>query len=78
MKEPRPRLSFPVSVTLLYCIGGGVWVLFSDQIMQALTQDRETLARIKSIEDWLFIAATALILYLALRKESGTREKAEQ
>jgi PAS domain S-box-containing protein len=55
-----------------------VWLLFSDQILPALIQDRELLARIKNIEGWFFIAATALVLYLIVNKESGTREKAEK
>ncbi|MBI5296010.1 MAG: PAS domain S-box protein [Chloroflexi bacterium] len=74
----HPRSAFPVSVALLYCIIGGVWIVSTDYAVHLLVQDPQVANGLQTAKGWFFVIASALVLYYVLHKETQTREHAEQ
>jgi len=72
-----PRLSFPLTVALLYGILGGLWIIVSDQIAFATTKDFEALSNIQTYKGWLFVLGSSLILFFILRRENQASKKSE-
>lgn len=62
------KLVNPLSITLLYVVGGGLWILFSDQWAQGLSDDPAYVYRIQTYKGWFYILMTAFILYLLIVK----------
>ncbi len=65
-----PRLPRPLHISLLYLLIGAGWIFFSDRIAAGLASSEEQLHLFSSLKGWLFIAVTALLLYLALRRDA--------
>ncbi|HEY6896584.1 MAG TPA: EAL domain-containing protein [Rhodocyclaceae bacterium] len=61
--------SSPLPVALSYAVLGALWILFSDQLAEAIAPDHHTYALIQTWKGWLFIAVTTLLLYLMLYRE---------
>ena len=72
------RLSFSLRVSLLYALAGGLWILFSDRIVQATVKDPNTLSLVQTYKGWFYVAVTAVILFIVLREEIQSRETAEE
>ncbi|MGM0517353.1 MAG: EAL domain-containing protein [Pseudomonadota bacterium] len=64
--EPRRRLTSPLAVSLLYVLYAGLWILFSDWLLELLIEP-EQLARFGLLKGLAFVAVTGLLLYLMLR-----------
>ncbi|WP_239618565.1 putative bifunctional diguanylate cyclase/phosphodiesterase [Cohnella mopanensis] len=61
-------LSASLRIALLYLICGALWILFSDQVLNAIVSDKEMYARFSMIKGWSYIVMTALLLlYLIYR-----------
>ncbi|MEW6401888.1 MAG: PAS domain S-box protein [Chloroflexota bacterium] len=67
MKLPRIRLDLRVAV--LYALFGSVWILASDRLLASLVTDATALTRLQTYKGWAFVAASALVIYLLLRRE---------
>ena len=52
----------------IYAMFGMLWILFSDQLLLVLTKDVNTLAEIQTVKGWLFIGATATLLFFLIRQ----------
>ena len=52
-----------------YAIVGACWILFSDRIANALVQDPGALLRVNTLKGWCFVAVTALLLHLLVRRQ---------
>ena len=80
---PTPSLSIrnsliPIRIAALYAIVGGLWILFSDQILFALVQDAATLSSVQTVKGWFYIVATSGTLYWLIRRDlTGVRQSAE-
>ncbi|MCB1747084.1 MAG: PAS domain-containing protein, partial [Gammaproteobacteria bacterium] len=59
-------------VAILYAGGGALWILFSGRVLQHLVQDPVTLGQLETFKGWAFVAATAVLLYLLLRRDGET------
>ncbi|HEX6736058.1 MAG TPA: PAS domain S-box protein [Azonexus sp.] len=55
-------------VVIPYVVLAALWILISDQLLAALVSDPQLLILISSLKGWLFIAVTALLLSLLLRR----------
>lgn len=62
------KLVNPLSITLLYVVGGGLWILFSDQWAEGLSDDPAYVYQMQTYKGWFFILMTAFILYLLIVK----------
>jgi PAS domain S-box-containing protein len=59
----------PFKIAGLYLLIGGLWILFSDQLATQMTSDPVLLTRISLYKGWVYVLATALLLYWLIRRE---------
>lgn len=59
-------LRTPLQITLLYLALATLWVLCGDALLLALGLDRDALAHYQSLKGLVFVALTALLVYVAL------------
>ncbi len=66
-QQPTRRASpSPLAITLLYVLYAGLWILFSDWLLELLIEP-ERLAQFGLIKGLAFVGITGLLLYLMLR-----------
>lgn len=82
--ETKNRLT-ALHVAVIFGLIGGVWILFSDWLLQAFSQDPAMIALLQTGKEWFFIIFTALMLYFLIdrrqrelsRSVEECREKSE-
>ena len=81
MKLPPERgigiiLGHAGRIVLAYIAVGGVWILYSDLLVSSLAPNEDILSRIQTYKGLIFIATTALLLWILIRRaeESLARE----
>ncbi|KAF0217449.1 MAG: putative PAS/PAC sensor [Geobacteraceae bacterium] len=65
-----------VRITAIYAVIGGLWILFSDKLLSLLVTDPTLLSRMQTAKGWLYVGATALLLYWLLRRYLAEAERA--
>ncbi len=55
---------------IIYIIVGGLWIIFSDSILQKISLDPILITKFQTIKGWFFILATATMLYFLIRRYS--------
>ncbi|MBP6671565.1 MAG: PAS domain S-box protein [Bacteroidetes bacterium] len=55
--------------TLFYAVFGGLWILVSDSVVDALFSDRDVIRSISIYKGWAFVGTTAVLLYYMLRAQ---------
>lgn len=82
MSNPQIRswrkLLNPLSITLLYLIAGGLWIQFSDDWAEGLTNDPKYLSQIQTYKGWFYILMTGAILYFLITKHRKYVAEASQ
>ena len=73
-----PRITVDLRIASIYAVFGGMWILFSDSLLAAFVTDPETITRIQTYKGWGFVAASALIIFLLLRRELKGRSLTEK
>jgi len=53
----------PINITLIYTFFGVTWILLSDSIMHAIFSDAEMINRLSIIKGWLYVIATAFLIF---------------
>lgn len=76
MNRLRPPLDFQVAI--LYALFGGLWILISDYLLAVMTPDTATLTGLQTYKGWFFVAASALFIFILLRRELILRQAAER
>jgi hypothetical protein len=68
----------PNTITLVYLVLGGLWILYSDRWVAGITSDVNQLNLLQTYKGWFYIALTALLLNLLMWKHHqymvGTNE----
>ncbi len=69
----------PIRTVLFYTIFGVLWILLSDQVLKLLVPDSIShQVLIQTIKGWLFVAASASMIYLILRKDMRALQESEE
>ena len=68
----------PLRITAIYAIIGGLWILFSDQLLAALVSDPATFTRLGTLKGWVYVFVTAGLLYVLIRRADEARRASEQ
>src|SRR5258708_1738562 len=55
-------------LALAYCIAGVLWIMFSSDLVERLSPNKEVLTFITSIKGWVFIGVTTLGWYVVVRQ----------
>jgi diguanylate cyclase (GGDEF)-like protein/PAS domain S-box-containing protein len=58
----------PIKVSVIYAFIGGSWILFSDGILNKLTQNKDVVAHIQTIKGWVYVIFSSLILYFLINE----------
>ncbi len=72
------NIKFEYKITAVYLILGGLWILFSDNLLYLLFNDREALTQMQTYKGWFYVVITALLLYSLLKKHLVKLRSAEQ
>jgi PAS domain S-box-containing protein len=66
----------------LYVLFAALYILFSDQLLQLVTDDAATMAWLQTVKGWAFVAITGLLLYHLIQRSIGivlaSREEARK
>jgi PAS domain S-box-containing protein len=68
----------PLRIIIIYMVVGGLWMLLSEEILMAVINDPTAFARLEILMDWLYVVATAWMLYELIRRDiEATRAATE-
>ena len=65
----------PLRIVAIYLVVGGLWILFSDQLLAALVSDPATLTRLGTLKGWFYVLVTAGLLYALIRRADETLQR---
>jgi signal transduction histidine kinase len=68
----------PLRIVAVYALVGGLWILFSDQLLAALFSDPVTLARLGTLKGWCYVLVTAVLLYALIRRHEVAIRRANE
>ncbi|MGC1453651.1 MAG: ATP-binding protein [Nitrospirota bacterium] len=68
----------PARIALLYTAAGCLWITFSDTVLAELVHDAKMITLISLVKGWLYVAVTAIVLYLLIRKGESTLRESEK
>lgn len=68
----------PLKIIIIYMIVGGLWMLLSEEILMAVINDPTTFARLEILIDWLYVVATAWMLYELIRRNIAATQEATE
>ena len=64
-----PRPGRPAAkAALIYALFAGLWILFSDRVLEFFLPDAALLSRAQTAKGWLFVAVTGVLLFLLVRR----------
>ena len=61
------KFKFEYKITLAYLLLGGLWILFSDKILNLFTDDAQFLTEMQTAKGWFYVIATAVFLFVFLK-----------
>lgn len=56
----------PIKVTMVYALIGGLWILFSDKILNILIDSKALMVRVQTIKGWFFVLISSLIIFFLI------------
>ena len=68
----------PLKIAAIYAVMGGLWILFSDQLLAALVSDPVTFTRLGMLKGWFYVIVTAGLLYILIRRADEAQRISEQ
>jgi signal transduction histidine kinase len=72
------NIKFEYRITVLYLLIGGVWIIFSDKVVQSLTSNNAVLTELQTYKGWVYVSVTAILLFILVKKHLLKIRKAEQ
>ena len=75
MREPTTTAT--ARIALLYLVFGVIWIAVSDLVLGALVSDPRLITRLQSYKGWLFVGASAVLIFALVRRELVARTRAE-
>ncbi|MCD9024992.1 putative bifunctional diguanylate cyclase/phosphodiesterase [Cohnella silvisoli] len=65
-------------ISVIYLICGALWILFSDEALNAMVPDKKMFAYFSLLKGWFYIVMTALLLYYLIYKATLRMSVAER
>lgn len=66
-----------LSIIAIYVLVGGLWILFSDRLLFEMVKDPQVLTRLQTLKGWIFVLATAGMLYLLIQRNLETLRRSQ-
>jgi diguanylate cyclase (GGDEF)-like protein/PAS domain S-box-containing protein len=60
----------PLKVTIGYALIGGLWVSFSDRILNSVVESKSLMSRIQTIKGWGYVVISSVIIYFLVKELS--------
>lgn len=58
--------NMPFKVTAVYAVIGGLWILFSDRILNILIESKTLMVRVQTIKGWAYVLLSSIIIYILI------------
>lgn len=71
------RLYSETRIALIYLVFGGLWILFSDRLLDRFATTPQALTEIQTYKGWFFVAASALLIFFLLRHSLEKERRAQ-
>ena len=72
-----PRLT-PDKIVVVYALISGLWIYFSDKLLEAFVQEPRLMARFGMFKGWVFILVTSILLYVLIKRYAASFHKINQ
>jgi signal transduction histidine kinase/ActR/RegA family two-component response regulator len=72
------KLKFEYRIFAGYIIIGGIWIVFSDKLLNYFIREPDMLTRIQTFKGWFYVLITAVLFYSLLKSHLVKLRKAEQ
>jgi signal transduction histidine kinase/ActR/RegA family two-component response regulator len=72
------KLKFEYRITLAYLIIGGIWIVFSDKLLNFFIKDPDFLTRFQTYKGWFYVIITSILFYSFLNRHLVKIRNAEQ
>lgn len=80
--SPAPRSARETVIALriaaLYALVGGAWILLSDRLLAFLIRDPQLAGRLQTFKGWLYVLATAVLIYALVKRDILVISRAER
>jgi len=67
--KDRMKNRIAIKITFIYFLTSFIWILFSDQVIQAFSKSMSTITHLQTFKGGLFVTFTAVILFFLINKE---------
>jgi signal transduction histidine kinase len=61
------NIKFEYKITFLYVLFGGLWIIFSDKLLEFMIHDSRLVFELQTFKGWVFVIVTSLLLYNILK-----------
>ena len=65
-------------IVLVYLIAGGIWIVFSDQLLLFFSTDMRTYLNLQTYKGSFYVFSTAVLLYFLVKGEFRRRDRIER
>jgi diguanylate cyclase (GGDEF)-like protein len=65
-------------IAVLYAAVGGLWIVFSDTVLFSFAQDPAAITALQVAKGWIYVAATAALLYWLIERDLATIARSEE
>lgn len=72
------NVRLPLRIVLVYLIFGGLWILFSDQLLGYLPFNADLYLQISVAKGWFYVLVTGLLLYQLIQRDFSFIQKLNQ
>ena len=72
------KIKFEYRIIAGYIIIGGLWILFSDKLLNYFVRDPDLLTLVQTFKGWFYVLVTAILFYLLLKSHLVKIRQAEQ
>ena len=55
------KIEFEYRIVIVYLVLGGVWILFSDLILNYFIKDAEVLTQLQTYKGWFYVIITGIL-----------------
>jgi len=70
--------SVPLKIAAIYLLVSVLWIVFSDQLVALLFQDRELITRMQTLKGWFFVCTTAALIYMLMQREFAAYQRTSE
>ncbi len=67
-QESAGLKKMPLKVTAVYASIGGLWILFSDRILDVLIESKSLMVRVQTLKGWAYVLITSFIIYVLINE----------